>query len=118
MFILASVCDFSSRFGQIGDVFSADFACHTLQMDSNEADLMNEKTFDPHQSKEEDSFQAATLAEPGSTWRAGLDCQMPTRTSVPEVGPRAGTVTAKHLNVGLILGRNTVRGVSSVFYHL
>nr|XP_023685484.1 multiple PDZ domain protein-like isoform X2 [Paramormyrops kingsleyae] len=53
-------------------------------MDSNEADLMNEKTFDPHYSKEEGSFQAATLAEPGSTWRAGLDCQMPTRTSVPE----------------------------------
>ncbi|XP_048852422.1 multiple PDZ domain protein-like isoform X3 [Brienomyrus brachyistius] len=53
-------------------------------MDSNEADLMNEKTFDPHYSKEEGSFQAATLAEPGSTWRAGLDCQMLMRTSAPE----------------------------------
>ncbi|XP_029115128.1 multiple PDZ domain protein-like [Scleropages formosus] len=55
-----------------------------LPMDSNEADLMNEETFDPHYSKEEDTFQASTLAPRSSTCGADLERQMPTLPSAPE----------------------------------
>ncbi|KAL4640297.1 multiple PDZ domain protein-like [Arapaima gigas] len=55
-----------------------------LPMDSNEADLMNEETFDPHYSKEEDTFQASTLAPCGSTCSADLEHQMPTLPSAPK----------------------------------
>ncbi|KAG7461876.1 hypothetical protein MATL_G00195790 [Megalops atlanticus] len=55
-----------------------------LPIDSNDTDLTDEKTFDPHYSGEEDdTFQASMLALHGSTCSADLDYQMSMQASTP-----------------------------------
>ncbi|XP_036406682.1 multiple PDZ domain protein-like isoform X3 [Megalops cyprinoides] len=75
------------QFDQEEPAETALFHAELALIDSNDTDLTDEKTFDPHYSGEEDdTFQASMLALHGSTCSADLDYQMSMQASTPKQG--------------------------------
>ncbi|XP_036406688.1 multiple PDZ domain protein-like isoform X9 [Megalops cyprinoides] len=73
------------QFDQEEPAETALFHAELALIDSNDTDLTDEKTFDPHYSGEEDdTFQASMLALHGSTCSADLDYQMSMQASTPK----------------------------------